>query len=213
MEPIDRAEFVTACHTALALARTPEVAAAWGNESACAGTTVGGLTQHLLSQAGHAVRLLDAPPTSDAPIPLVDHYARASWVAAEHDDEANVMIRSVSDKMAAAGTESVLADADHALERLPALLGTPRDPDTIHIPWQGWSLTTNDFLVTRAMELVVHSDDLAASVGVSTPNFPDSVVEHVVSLLAGVAMRRHGQAAVVRTLSRPQRAPSSVSAF
>ena len=32
-------------------------------------------------------------------------------------------------------------------------------------------------------------------------------------LLTGVAVRRHGQIALVRALSRPQRAPGSVSAF
>ncbi len=53
----------------------------------------------------------------------------------------------------------------------------------------------------------MHSDDLAASVGLPTPEFPDTIAAHVVDLLGGVAMRRHGQAAVVRTLSRPQRAP------
>ena len=59
----------------------------------------------------------------------------------------------------------------------------------------------------------MHADDLAASIGVDTPEFPDDVVAPVLGLLAGVAVRRHGQAAVVRALSRPQRAPASVSAF
>ena len=63
------------------------------------------------------------------------------------------------------------------------------------------------------MEMVVHADDLAASIGVETPAFPDEAVRQVVGLLSGVAVDRHGQAAVVRALSRPQRAPSSVSAF
>jgi hypothetical protein len=35
----------------------------------------------------------------------------------------------------------------------------------------------------------------------------------VLDLLTRVAVRRHGQAALVRALSRPQRAPDSVSAF
>jgi hypothetical protein len=63
------------------------------------------------------------------------------------------------------------------------------------------------------MEMVVHADDLAASIGVDTPEFPEEAVSPVLGLLAGVAVRRHGQAAVVRALSRPQRAPESVSAF
>ena len=35
----------------------------------------------------------------------------------------------------------------------------------------------------------------------------------VLALLSGVAVERHGQTAVVRALSRPQRAPAHVSAF
>ena len=75
------------------------------------------------------------------------------------------------------------------------------------IPWQGWSLSEHDFLVTRLMEIVVHSDDLAASIGVVTPEFPAEVLAPVLDLLTGLAVRRHGSTAVVRTLARPQRAP------
>ncbi len=213
MDPIDRSAFVNACHTAFSLASSPEVAKAWNNESACAGMTVGGLAHHLLAQAGHVVNGLDTPPLSEPPIPLLDHYSRADWVKAGPDDEANLSIRQKSDESATDGHATVLAQAARALAHLPEVLGAPRSPDYIHIPWQGWSLTTDDFLATRSMELVVHSDDLAASVGQPMPDFPDSIVEHVVHLLTGVALRRHGQEAVVRGLSRPQRAPDSISAF
>jgi hypothetical protein len=213
MEPIDRPAFVAACRTALVLAREPAVAAAWEAESACAGMSVGGLTHHLLGQVRHVAGLLSAPPTDDLPIPLLEHYARADWVTAAPGDEANTSIRDSDDTAATAGASAVLDEVPPLLDRLPDLLAAPRTPDTVHIPWQGWSLATDDFLVTRSMELVVHSDDLAASVGLTTPTFPDPVAAHVVDLLAGVAMRRHGQAAVVRALSRPQRAPRSVSAF
>ena len=93
----------------------------------------------------------------------------------------------------------------------PGALATA--PESVHIPWQGWSLRTDDFLVTRLMEIMVHSDDLAASVGLATPEFPRPVVEAVLGLLASVAVDRHGQTAVLRALSRPHRAPGSVSAF
>ena len=213
MDPIDRSAFVTACHTAFSLASRPEVAKAWNNESACAGMTVGGLAHHLLAQASHVVNALDTPPSSEAPIALLDHYAEADWVKAGPDDEANLSIRQKADESATDGHATVLAQAARALAHLPEVLAEPRSPDYVHIPWQGWSLTTDDFLATRSMEVVVHSDDLAASIGQSLPEFPDTIVEHVVHLLAGVALRRHGQEAVIRTLSRPQRAPSSASAF
>ena len=213
MKPLDRTELVDACHTAYRLGGRPEVADAWDNESACAGMTVGGLTHHLLAQVRHVATLLAEPPKTDAPIPLLDHYGQAAWVTAEPEDEANTSIRDGGNEAAAAGRDAVLAEIAPLLEQLPDLLRAPRDPDTIFIPWQGWALTTDDFLVTRSMELVVHSDDLAASVGLPTPEFPDTIAAHVVDLLGGVAMRRHGQAAVVRALSRPQRAPASISAF
>ena len=63
------------------------------------------------------------------------------------------------------------------------------------------------------METVVHSDDLAASLGLATPEFPDEVVSPVLGLLTGLAVRRHGATALVRALTRPQRAPASVAAF
>lgn len=213
MEPFDRTEFIATCRIGFTLASSSEVTAAWDTESACAGMTVGGLTHHLLGQAHHVVRLMSVRPTSDSPIPLLDHYTRAAWVAADPEDEANASIRDDENGAAHIGVAAVLEEMAPPLDRLEDVLDAPRRPDTVFIPWQGWALTTDDFLVTRAMELVVHADDLAASVRLATPTFPDGVVAHVLDLLAGVAARRHGQTAVVRALSRPQRAPQSISAF
>lgn len=210
---MDRDSFVAAARTAFDLASTPEVRAAWETESTCEGMTVGGLAAHLLGQALNTVRLLDVDPVAEEPIPLLEHYARAAWVRTGLDDEANSGIRDESNDTAQTGPKGVLTDGAAAVERLADALGAPRSPDQVHIPWQGWSLVTDDFLTTRAMEIVVHSDDLAASVGLETPAFPDDVVADVLGLLAGVAVRRHGQAALVRALSRPQRAPRNISAF
>ena len=93
------------------------------------------------------------------------------------------------------------------------MLDGTRTPDSVLIPWQGWSLTAADFVLTRTMEAIVHSDDLAASIGVETPVFPAEAADAVLGLLASVAAERHGQAAVLRALSRPQRSAGSVSAF
>jgi len=59
----------------------------------------------------------------------------------------------------------------------------------------------------------VHADDLAASLGCPTPQFDDAVRDPVVALLAALSVRRHGQIAVVRALTRAERASGSVSAF
>lgn len=210
-------DFLGSARLAGELALDPEVARRWDDESACAGMTVGGLAWHLAEQAHNVVVLTAAEPAPEPPIPLLEHYRRAAWVRGDADDEANVRIRESADGLAAAGAEALAARVRDDLAALPAALesafdGTRR-PDSVLIPWQGWSLSTADFLVTRLMETLVHSDDLAASIGRPTPQFPAGAVREVLALLTGVAVERHGQTAVLRALSRPQRAPGPVSAF
>jgi len=199
------------------LVRHPEVARRWGDESACAGMSVGGLANHLAGQAGSAVRLFTAPPRDAEPIPVLEHYRRAAWVHTGLDAEVNVGIRTSADDEASGGPAALEARVTTDLAALPAVLAPVldgrRNPDTVLIPWQGWSLSSADFLLTRTMEVLVHSDDLAASIGVDTPLFPDEAASAVLGLLASVAAERHGQAPVLRALSRPQRAPGPVSAF
>ena len=195
------------------LALSTAVAQRWTEESACAGMTVGGLAHHLTAQLGTTVQLLSGDPADDEPIALREHYRRAPWANSGLDDEVNVSIREGSDEAAADGPRAVAQRTRGWLAALPALLGTVHDDTVVLIPWQGWSLTAHDLVVTRLMEMVVHGDDLAVSVDVPTPEFPEQAVRLAVDLLAQVAVDRHGQAAVVRTLSRPQRAPENVSAF
>jgi hypothetical protein len=213
MEHSDRDAFLAAARVAADLVRTPEVGARWHDESACAGMSVGGLAFHLGTQTDVAVRLLQAGPSDLDPIPLAEHYARAAWVHTGHDEEANVGIREGSDAQAEAGPEALAALLGDRLAELPGVLDGFGSTDPVLIPWQGWALTAHDFLVTRLMETVVHSDDLAASVGLETPEFPDDVVVPVLDLLTGLAVRRHGATAVVRALTRPQRAPDTIASF
>jgi len=207
------AAFLSAAEAAHQLASTPQVGDAWGSESACAGMTVGGLAHHLLKQTGNTARALSDEPHDAAPIPMLEHYVRAVWVRESQAGRTDPEQTENDNGAASAGHDAVLQAGRAALDALPELLAARRDPDTIFIPWQGWALTTPDFLTTRMMEIVVHSDDLAASVGTPTPQFEEGVIAPVLGLLTGVAVRRHGQAALVRALSRPQRAPATVSAF
>jgi hypothetical protein len=69
-----------------------------------------------------------------------------------------------------------------------------------------------DFLLTRLLEVVVHSDDLAVGVGVPTPEFPGPAFAPVRDLLVRLAVRRHGQSGLISTLARSERV-RPVSAF
>lgn len=208
-----RQAFPAAAQVAATLIRHPAVGAAWDRESACADMSVGGLAHHLAAQVFLPLDLLAVPPTGEAPIELTEHYERAAWVTGAHDDEVNVAIRETEEERAEGGHAALVARLNEALAALPERLAAPRDPDTVHLPWQGWSLRTGHFLVSRMMEVVVHADDLAASIDEPTPEVPNHVIGPVLALLTSLSVRRHGQAAVVRTLTRPQRAPDGIAAF
>ncbi len=209
---LDRSSVTAAVDQLTELVGSAGVADAWEQESTLPGLTVGGLTRHLVSQPECAVEFLTTPGPHDAPVmTLVGHYERVDWLHAPVDDPENTSIRDDFNQMATAGhTESVQVLA-WSHEQLAAAIAAAGP--TTHVPWQGCALPTDDFLVVRLMEIVVHADDLACSVGVAAPRFAPEALEPVLALLAALAARRRGQDAVLRALSRHERSVGSVSAF
>ena len=59
------------------------------------------------------------------------------------------------------------------------------------------------------IEAVVHSDDLAYSLGIEMPSFVPDVVDLVMAALLGVARQRHGDIAVIRAFARGERATAT----
>ena len=209
---LDRSAVLAAVDQVTDLVGSAEVADAWQQESVLPGLTVGGLARHLVSQAECAVEFLITPGPPDAPLlTLVGHYDRVDWWHAPVDAVENTSIRDEFNQMGSAGH----ADSVEVLARSRQQLGSAIEaagPAT-YVPWQDCAVPTDDFLVVRLMEIVVHADDLACSVGVATPAFDAEVLEPVLALLATLATRRRGQDAVLRALSRHERSAGSVSAF
>jgi hypothetical protein len=207
--------FVDAAAVACQLASESVVAERWDQESACAGMTVGGLAHHLTDQIGTTTAFVGAGPSAEAPITLAAFYRLAGWVWAPPDAETHVGLRDEANADASAGARALADRLPAELGRLRAVLAdvATRSPDTVFVPWEGVAVSTRDWLVSRAVELVVHADDLAVSVGLPTPDLPEPVVTAALGAMAALSVERHGQAAVVRTLARPQRAPSSVEPF
>ena len=209
---LDRSAVTAAVDQVTDLVGSAEVADAWQQESALPGMTVGGLARHLVSQAECAVECLIMPGPPDAQVlTLVGHYDRVDWWHAPVGAAENTSIRDDFNQMGSAGH----AESVEVLARSREHLGSAIDaagPAT-YVPWQDCAVPTDDFLVVRLMEIVVHADDLACSVGVATPAFGAEVLEPVLALLAALAARRRGQDAVLRALSRHERSVGSVSAF
>ena len=205
--------FLTAVDSVAELLARPEVASAWDQPSALAEWSVGGLAGHLAGQAFAGVNLIEAEPSELPPIALDEHYERVTWIGAAVEDEQSVEIRSGGDTNAEAGPDALLARVIQARDRLGVLLAETSPDRSVLVPWQGWALRRDDFLVMRMMEITVHSDDVAASVGIEAPALPDAVLGPVLALLTRLAVRRHGQSAVVAALTRAERAPGAINAF
>jgi uncharacterized protein (TIGR03083 family) len=211
--PATRDDFLGMARSAAELLREPAVAAGWGEPSALAEFSVGGLAGHLAYQVLAIPEILAQPVPAEQVVPLLEHYARVPWIDAGLDGDINVRIRRGGEQVAAAGPATLADQVDAVIADLAASLASaPNRP--VRIPfWGPWSLLLDDMLVSRMMELAVHADDLAVSVGIATPPLPPAAVDTVVDLLARLAVRRHGPTPVLRALTRAERAPTTIAAF
>jgi hypothetical protein len=208
-------DFLLAAESAFDLVGRVEVVQHWDDPSALAGMSVGDLAAHLGSQvlSVHAVVTAGHGASEEVPVPLLEHYARVPWVRSGNEDESNVRIRQAAAQSAAGGHDPLSSSLQLAIRDLRTAFRAANLPPRVRMPGWEWALSFDDFLVTRVMEIVVHSDDLAVSVGIEPPTLPQAVLGPVLALLVGVSLQRHGQAAVVRALSRRERAPETISAF
>ncbi|WP_460404376.1 maleylpyruvate isomerase N-terminal domain-containing protein [Actinophytocola sediminis] len=212
MSPV-RERFLAAAETAASLLAAPEVAGAWDEPSALAKLSVRGLAGHLAVQVHVMPRTLAEPIPTEPVISLHEYFTRASWIGSDVDDPANERTRAGGVQEARDGAAALAAGvADGVRDLRRTLLDTPNRP-VRRSNWGPWSLSLDDFVTSRLLEIVVHADDLAHSVGIPTPEFPAQTVETVVDLLSRIALRRHGAVNVLRALSRAERAPASISAL
>lgn len=210
---VDRldAAFPVAASIAQDLISRKAVAAQWDRPSSLPKMSIGALACHLGRQTVRAAELLPQESSLPALESADEHYARAAWVQSTSPDDP-VNDRTSDDAEAELGQPALLDRVDAASTRVQRLLTEGGARDVVPIPWQGWALRRDDFLLTRLLEIVVHSDDLAVSIDEPTPEFPEAVYAPVRDLLVRLAVRRHGQSAVIGTLARSERA-RPISAF
>jgi hypothetical protein len=209
-----RSDFLVAAQSALELIGQVEVVQKWGEPSALAELSVGGLAAHLGEQIlpVHAALTAGTNVTDEEPVSLLEHYDRVAWANTGIDDQSNVTIREGAEQHAAPGHDALMKSLEHAMRDIRTAFDALVLPPAIRMPWWDWALSFEDYLVGRVMEIVVHNDDLAVSVDTPPPLLPEEVLGPVLALLVGVSLHKHGQAAVVRALSRSERA-GNISAF
>ncbi len=173
-----------------------------------------GYLRRLAGQVFFIQRAVVQPEPAEPRISLLDYYARVAWMNAGHDEQPHITIREGSAANAAAGPQALAERAGAAVGELGRTLAGVAPGRLFRLPaWDGFSLSFDDFVLSRMMELLVHCDDLAVSAGIATPEQPGTAVEQVIDLLSRLAVLRHGATAVLRTLSRAERAPGTIAAF
>ena len=168
---------------------------------------------HLGQIAGAPAGWLRAKPPDPAGIDVASHFSNHSDARLDADQglagEVATVIRRWAGDGAADGPERVAEQARAAFAATGGLLRAA-SPDRL-IPS---AVTPNeatrleDYLHTRCIELIVHTDDLAVSVGLPAPT-PDPVAARIaIEALVTMGQDRAGALAVLRSLTRPDRSGS-----
>jgi hypothetical protein len=189
--------YLSAATTVSTLLRSPSLAEAWDQPSALPEFRIGGLAGHL----ARAVFTTEGYVAAEVP----PHFVLV---------DAGIYLGLLETMTPEAGTGpgDLIARYDAALDRLRATLPTLGEDRPVPM-LAGHVLPLRECLVTRMLELLVHADDLAVSLGEPTPEFDEEAADLVVTLLARFARRRHGLPAMLRALARRERAGESIAAF
>ncbi|MDT0341585.1 maleylpyruvate isomerase N-terminal domain-containing protein [Streptomyces litchfieldiae] len=204
--------FLDTAQVVSGLLRSPALAERWERPSALAEFRVSGLAGHLARAVFNVERWLAEPPRSGGtPIDAVAYFLSGADPAPDLDGAVPRRIREVGEQEAAGGPAALAKEFDAARARLAALLPTlPLDRPVgvfAHL------LPLEQCLLTRLVELVVHLDDLAVSLEVTTPPVPAEASDAVTVCLTRIAVARHGALPVMRALSRRERATGPIAAF
>jgi len=179
--------------------------------SALAEFSVRGLAGHLLRTMTSVEGYLDAPEPEADPGTGVGAVSAAGYYAAvlgdapvDIHDELNRSVRQRGAESAPGAPEGFAAVWAETAERLRRRLAAEPAGRLVQV-FGGLVLDLDDYLVTRLVELVVHGDDLAVSLGVAAPHRDPAATALVIDTLVEVARRRHGDAAVLAALTRRER--------
>ena len=200
-----QAAFLDAASTALHLLERGELAERWQQDSVLPQFPVGALAGHLVRGMTTVEQYLDGPEPDEAGISAA-RYFHTVIRSADINDPAHQAIRGRGAEAAAGGPAALASDARAALGRLSPRLARVGAGRRLRVAG-GLVMTLDEYLRTRVVELVIHADDLAASLGMELVPPRSATCAIAIDVLIGVARIRHGDMAVLRALARRERDP------
>lgn len=202
-----RLTFLAAASEARAILVLADVEERWGEDSALAGMTVGALAAHLARAILTVQTYLTSPVHDDIePISAAAYFA-ANEALTDPGSDLNAGVRARAAEGAAQGARALIEAYDACLAHLRGVLTVESDDRLIDV--QGKVvLPLDEYLLTRILELTVHTDDLCVSIGRATPAL--SGMPATIALLVDIAELRHGELAVLHALARRERDQGSV---
>jgi hypothetical protein len=192
------------CERVLPLLRSSVLSERWAEPSALEQWSNGGLAGHLARSAFNLERAADQPRGGGPGHDAVTYYAVSP--AQPPDSLIGKRIRELGDQEAGGGAAALA-------ERFAASVASLRESvlplgAATMLEMFGQVLPIDECATACLLELVVHADDLAVSLELEPVAFSEPAVDLVVVTLSRIARRRHGNLAVIRAMSRPERSPA-----
>lgn len=188
----------------------PETAKRWEEPSALQGFSVGGLIAHLLMGATYMHRLLDGPENVTGPVVSIGEYT-ASMKMDDFDGDLHRYIRNKNERSAAHGAEPTIARLKKLLTTLQDRLRTESGGRLLDMrPTFPWVMSLEDRLRLMVLDLVVHLDDLAVSIGRPGAAANEAASSMAIETMLAAARFQHGDRAVIRALARRERSTPGV---
>ena len=122
------------------------------------------------------------------------------------DDPKHDGVRIIAASQSAKGQEHLVAQLHSCIDRIEPLLVQRDDDSIVSFRWGvGVPMTMREFLRSRIVELAVHLDDLAVSVGIDDLTLSPSTVILACEVGVAIDVERYGATQVLRALFRRQR--------
>ncbi len=185
----------------------PEVEQRWDEPSALDGMTVGSLAAHLVRATGATLAYLDR--TDPDVVPDGDLLTPTTYFHFAVDSPIHSQIRDVSASESEIGFRATIDKFSVLLETMAHRFDSEPE-DRLVAALQGRLMTLDDFCRTRLIEILLHLEDLAVSVGLERPPTNPAATAIVVDIVTGIARHVHGDWTVLHALARKERCEAEV---